>query len=186
MVRVLAISGSLRKTSSNTALLRAASLLAPEGIEITLYAGLDTLPFFNPDTEENALSSVIDWRENLWKADGILIASPEYAHGVTGVLKNALDWVVGSGELTDKPIAVLNASLTAVHGYASLTETLKIAGAHLVPEASLAIPLTSNRVDTRAILLNPELSRALIASVGELASAIRIRQAGNSDGEISG
>src|SRR5438105_3467377 len=109
-MRILTISGSLRSASSNTTLLRAAAALAPEGVEIILYDGLGDLPHFNPDLEEANLPSVMDFRARLRAADGVLISSPEYAHGVPGVMKNALDWVVGSGEFVDKPVALLNAS----------------------------------------------------------------------------
>ena len=94
-MRFLAISGSLRLASSNTALLRAAALVAPEGVEIILYRGLGDLPHFNPDLEAAEPPSVTEFREQVRISDGLLISSPEYAHGVPGVLKNALDWLVG-------------------------------------------------------------------------------------------
>src|SRR5690349_21363282 len=105
-MRILAISGSLREGSSNTAVLQAAAALAPLGVEIILYDGLGRLPHFNPDLDgENAVAPVAEWRARLQSADGVLISSPEYAHGVPGSLKNALDWVVGSGEFVNKPVA---------------------------------------------------------------------------------
>src|SRR6266542_4369577 len=106
MVQLLAISGSLRRTSLNTALLRAAAQLAPTGVEILLFAGLGDLPLFNPDLEGNEPRSVLEFRAQLQLRNGVLISSPEYAHGVSGVLKNALDWVVGSGEFSGKPVAI--------------------------------------------------------------------------------
>ena len=109
-MRILAISGSLRRISSNTTLLRAIDALAPPGVEVTLYDGLADLPAFNPDFEGAEPSSVLAFRGQLKSADGVFISSPEYAHGVPGSLKNALDWIVGSGELVDKPVAILNAS----------------------------------------------------------------------------
>jgi NAD(P)H-dependent FMN reductase len=102
------VSGSLRRFSSNTALLEAAALVAPE-LELTLYAGLAQLPPFNPDLDdEGAPPPVLAWREQLRAARGVLFCVPEYAHGLPGALKNALDWVVGSGELVDKPVAILS------------------------------------------------------------------------------
>ena len=99
-MRILAISGSLRTGSSNTMLLRAAVALAPQAFEVSVYDGLATLPHFNPDQDnEAAPPPVVDFRSQLHASDGVLISSPEYAHGVPGVLKNALDWVVASGEL---------------------------------------------------------------------------------------
>src|SRR5678815_5767847 len=97
-MRILAISGSLRRVSSNTTLLRVVGVLAPAGVEVTLYEGLADLPAFNPDLEGAEPSSLLAFRAQLKEADGAFISSPEYAHGVPGSLKNALDWIVGSGE----------------------------------------------------------------------------------------
>ncbi len=134
VIRILGISGSLRTASSNTVLLRAATSLAPEGVDINVYGDLGDLPHFNPDLEGSEPPSVIDFRARLHMSDGILISSPEYAHGVPGVLKNALDWVVGSGELVGKPVALLNASPRATHAQASLRETLTTMDARIVPK----------------------------------------------------
>src|SRR5512138_474853 len=125
VVRVLAISGSLRAASSNTALVGAAVLLAPGGVEVSAYQGLADIPPFNPDLDTAVPpAAVVRFRDALVGCDAILISSPEYAHGVSGVLKNALDWVVSSGELIDKPIALVNASARSIHAQASLRETL--------------------------------------------------------------
>ena len=124
-VRVLAISGSLRKASSNSALVSAAVRVAPAGVEVSVYGELAEVPPFNPDLDtDTAPVGVVRFRAALEACDAILICSPEYAHGVSGVLKNALDWIVGSGELMDKPIALINASGRATLAYASLRETL--------------------------------------------------------------
>src|SRR5678815_4802212 len=122
-MRILAISGSLRRVSSNTTLLRVVGVLAPAGVEVTLYEGLADLPAFNPDLEGAEPSSVLAFRAQLKEADGVFISSPEYAHGVPGSLKNALDWIVGSGEFVEKPVALINTSPRAFHAQASLTET---------------------------------------------------------------
>src|SRR5882724_10769909 len=115
-VRVLAISGSLRRASSNSALVAAAARLAPDTVKVSIYRGLEELPHFNPDLDDDsAPQSVVGFRASLQACDAVLISSPEYAHGVPGVVKNALDWVVGSGELVDKPIALVNASPRATH-----------------------------------------------------------------------
>src|ERR1700722_12969411 len=131
MIKILAISRSLRRLSSNTALLQAAVDLAPPGVEIYVYPGISVLPLFNPDLEGFEPPSVIDFRSRLRASDGVLIASPEYAHGITGAMKNALDWVVGGGEFVNKPVALLNASIRAVHAQESLMEVLKTMDAHL-------------------------------------------------------
>ena len=153
-ISILAISGSLRKASLNTALLRAAITLAPADVKITLYGGLGVLPLFNPDLEGFEPSSVMDFRTQLRQADGVLIASPEYAHGVTGAMKNALDWVVGGEEFVDKPVALLNASPRATHAYASLKETITVMSARIVEQASITVPLLGKNLDEAGIVSN--------------------------------
>src|SRR6185295_5855720 len=111
---------------SNTALLRAAAVLAPEGVEITVYGGLGDLPHFNPDLEDSEPPVVTDFRVLVRESDGLLISSPEYAHGVPGVMKNALDWLVGGEEFIDKPVALLNASARSTRALESLTETVTV------------------------------------------------------------
>jgi NAD(P)H-dependent FMN reductase len=173
---VVAISGSLRAESSNGALLRAAAALAPPGMAITFLTGLDTLPPFNPDLDtEGAVppAPVTAFRASLAGAHGFVICSPEYAHGVPGALKNALDWVVSSGEFTDKPILLLNAS-AAGGGFAqaSLTETLTVMGGRIL-EASLVKPFLRKKVSAGGELDDPEATRALSASLRALAAAAR-------------
>jgi chromate reductase len=171
-MRILAITGSLRRVSSNTTLLRAIRLLAPANVEVTLYSGLADLPGFNPDLEGAEPSSVLTFRELLKKADGIFISSPEYAHGVPGALKNALDWVVGSGELVDKPAAILNASSLATYAQASLRETITVMSARVITEASLTIPLQGKRLDENGIVADPQLSRLVLSAINELVATI--------------
>ena len=172
MIRILAISGSLRCFSSNTTLLQAAARLAPQGVEITLYNGLAELPHFNPDLEGSEPATVVNFRARIKGSDGVLISSPEYAHGVPGALKNALDWIVGSGELVDKPVALLNASPRATLAQASLTETIRVMSAHVVEEASLRIPLMGRNLDASGAAGDPELARLLATAIAEFTSAI--------------
>lgn len=99
MIRLLALSGSLRARSSNGALLEAAALLAPAGMRIEPFAGIGALPHFNPDLEAGALPDAVRaLRERVGAADGLLISCPEYARGIPGSFKNALDWLVGGPE----------------------------------------------------------------------------------------
>ena len=177
MVHILCISGSLRSASQNTAILRAAIRLAPGDCEVTLCPGLGDLPLFNPDREEEEIPSVNAFRSRIQSSDGILIASPEYAHGITGTLKNALDWVVGTGEFVRKPVAILNASIRATHACASLGEILSVMDAILVQKASVTLPLSSNRIDEAGIISNPFISRVLSQAIVALCDSIReIRQ----------
>ena len=146
-----------------------------------MYEGLVTLPHFNPDLDEldggSAPPEVMDFRSRIEASDGVLISSPEYAHGVPGAMKNAIDWVVSSGQIYEKPVALLNASMTATHAYASLTEILTTADAEIVREASVRVGLPTNRLSEDAILADPRLSDALHASIVALARAIEVRQA---------
>jgi chromate reductase, NAD(P)H dehydrogenase (quinone) len=173
-IRILAISGSLRAVSSNTALLRAASILAPDGVAIALYTGLNDLPHFNPDIEGTDLepSSVLDFRTQLRQSDGVLICSPEYAHGVPGVLKNALDWIVGSGELVGKPVALFNASPRATHAQASLRETISVMDARIIDEASISLPLLGRKLDEVGIASDAEFAEPLRSAIAAFTIAI--------------
>src|SRR5437868_3414288 len=128
-MKIAAICGSLRAQSSNRALLEAAARSAPAGMEVTFYEGLASLPQFNPDLDEEGSippPAVADLRAQLAAADGILISTPEYAHGLPGSLKNALDWLVSYGPLVEKPVALLNASTSGgQYAQASLVEILR-------------------------------------------------------------
>jgi NAD(P)H-dependent FMN reductase len=167
----LAISGSLRARSTTTAVLEAAIELAPSDVTVELWRGLATLPHFNPDDDtEPAAEAVAAFRAALRAADALIVCSPEYAHGVPGVLKNALDWVVGSGELIEKPVALINASPYATFAYASLAETLRTMSARIVADASVTLPIRSGKPNAAAILASPEISGVLRAALGSLAA----------------
>jgi chromate reductase, NAD(P)H dehydrogenase (quinone) len=171
-IRILAISGSLRQISSNTALLDAAIALAPENVEIKRYGGLGDLPHFNPDLEPTEPPSVTDLKRQIQWSDGLLISSPEYAHGVPGALKNALDWLVSGAEFVYKPVALLNASPRATHAQASLTEIITVMSGRLVSEASVALPLPGKNLDAEGIAAHPEISAALQRAIAVFAHKI--------------
>jgi NAD(P)H-dependent FMN reductase len=124
-VRILAIPGSLRRASTNTAALEALARLAPQGVKVLVYRDLGKLPPFNPDDDIEdkpkpepvaALRALVD------ASDALVIAAPEYAHGLPGALKNALDWLVASETFAGKPTALINTSPRAFHAQASLRE----------------------------------------------------------------
>jgi len=171
-VKLLAISGSLRHASTSTELLRAAAVLAPPGTRITRFDGLGMLPHFNPDLDIDPLPPAVRvLRESVAAADGLLISSPEYAHGVPGVLKNALDWLVGGVEILCKPIGLLNASPRAVHAQASLVEILRTMAAEVVPEAQVSVPLLGRNLHAAAIVADPELAMRLRGALTALVEA---------------
>lgn len=179
-MKILAISGSLRKASLNTALLRAVARIAPPGIEVVLYRGLGDLPLFNPDIEATEPAPVTALREQIMAADALLIASPEYAHGVTGAIKNALDWMVGNESFVDKPVASLNASPRATHAQAALRETISTMSARLVDEASITVPILGSGLSEYEIAQHPEIKPALIAALLSL-KAVALSTTGQHD-----
>lgn len=169
--KILAISGSLRAGSSNTALLRAAQALAPAGATVELYAGLAELPHFNPDLEGHEPDSVHALRASLRAADAVLFSSPEYAHGVPGSLKNMLDWVVGSGELVGKPVALLQASPYGSYVRAALLETLGVMEGRVVEAASRSLSFGTNRISAEQIAGEPHFAEVVRAAVAALVQA---------------
>jgi chromate reductase, NAD(P)H dehydrogenase (quinone) len=134
--------------------------------------GLANLPHFNPDLETTAIPAVMDLKAQVKWADGLLICSPEYAHGVPGVLKNALDWLVSDEDFAGKPIALLNASPRATHAQASLVEILTTMAGYIVPEASIGIPLLGKNLDAAGILADPELASILRKAIEDFVQAI--------------
>ena len=125
-MRILCICGSLQADSANLSLLRAAAAIAPSGVEVVLYDGIRDLPLFNPDLEERGIvpSAVTAWREAIVASDALLIASPEYGHSLPGSLKNAIDWVIGSGELEKKIVAVTASTKHTERGRRGLSAIL--------------------------------------------------------------
>lgn len=175
-MQLLAISGSLRAGASNSAVLDAAALLAPPGVEVVRYDGLAALPAFNPDvdTADGSLLPpvVADLRARIERADGILISSPEYAHGIPGALKNLLDWLVGSVELPAKPVAILNTSPHSVHAPAQLAEVLTTMRARLVPAACVTVPLMGRRLDGSGIAADAALAQVLQRAIAAFVHAV--------------
>ena len=172
-MRLLAISGSLRAVSSNTAALLAAARLAPAGVEVVLYGGLGALPLFNPDLDTDApLPAVAALRREIDRCDGVLICSPEYAHGIAGAMKNLLDWLVSSLEFPQKPVALINASPRAVQSQAQLRENLTTMSARLIEVASIELPLQGRGLDAAGIMADAGLSAALRAAMAAFADAI--------------
>lgn len=171
-MRILAISGSLRAASSNTRLIAALPALAPPGVEVVVYAGLGGLPHFNPDLVEPAPPAPVrDLWDRVGGCDGLVICSPEYAHGVAGAMKNALDWLVPSVEFPETAVALLNPAPHAQHAIAQMRETLTMMSARIVDQACVAVPLQGRpAVDIAA---DPELSAIVRAALAAFVAAIR-------------
>ncbi|MBI3729125.1 MAG: NAD(P)H-dependent oxidoreductase [Burkholderiales bacterium] len=176
-MKILAICGSLRAASLNAMLIRALIRLAPQDIDILAYDGMATLPLFNPDLDSTPPASVVNLKQQIAAADVILIASPEYAHGITGVIKNALDWTVSSDAFVYKPVVVLNASPRATHADAALREILSVMSARILVTASVKVPVIGAKLDEDGMLSHPEIAGILKTA---LAAAKTEWQAGQS------
>ena len=181
-LQVLALCGSLRKASINAALLRAAARLAAPAADVEVAGWLGRLPLFDPDleAEEELPRAVQALHLAVAHADAILVASPEYAHGVSGTIKNALDWLVGFEPFIHKPVAVINASPRAHHADDALRETLRTMSAGLVGERSFALPLLGAQLDEAAMCASP----AVAAVVAEAMAALRAEIARQADAGI--
>ena len=171
-LQVLALCGSLRKASINKALLRAAARIAAPQADIEVADWLGRLPLFNPDLEADPDTElpmpVQALQLAVAHADAILIATPEYAHGVSGAMKNALDWLVSFEPFIHKPVAVINASPRAHHADDALRETLRTMSAGLVGERSFALPLLGARLDEAAMAASAEVAAVVAAAMAAL------------------
>lgn len=141
-MRALGLCGSLRAASRSRALLEALALAAPPTCRMEQADSIARLPLFNPDLEDRPDAAVVRLKDQVREADVIVVASPEYAHGVTGVLKTALHWLVSYEPFVNKPLALLNPWHRAFHADHALRETLTTMNARLIVPASVRLPVT--------------------------------------------
>lgn len=166
---ILAFSGSLRHGSSNERLLLEAARLAPPGTQVELYSELASLPAFNPDLDREPLPEpVARLRAQVGRASGLLISSPEYAHGVPGALKNALDWLVPCVELPGKAVALLCGGEFAP---AQLEETLRTMSTRVVRSYRIPGPVLRNAFGPDGAIADPGLRAEVEAALRLLAEA---------------
>jgi chromate reductase, NAD(P)H dehydrogenase (quinone) len=164
--KVLAICGSTRKTSSNLNLIHAIADLTKEKFEIEIFDGLDSIPHFNPDNDnETPPPAVRNFRQQLKAIDGILICTPEYAMGVPGTLKNAIDWTVSSCEFSHKPVALITASSLGENAHESLLKTLKIIESNITDQTQLVIPYVKTKVSRENKITDAATQDKVIALV---------------------
>ncbi len=177
-MKLFAISGSLRAGSSASAILVAIHDLAPAGTTVTVYDELESIPPFHPDRDREgdvAPAPVARLRAALTAADAVVISTPEYAFGVPGVLKNALDWTVASGDFAGKPTAAISSSPSDLGGdkaHASLLLTLRAMQAKLPPAGGLIVPFVRKKLDARGILVDAHTRTALRTLLRELAELV--------------
>lgn len=146
-IKILAISGSTRSSSSNLNLINAITKLAADQFEVSVFDGLTGLPHFNPDIDHEVVAEpVASFRKQIRAADGVLICTPEYAIGVPGTLKNAIDWTVSSMEFSRKPVALITAALSGVKAHESLLGTLLIIESNMTSETQLVISGVKTKV----------------------------------------
>ena len=177
-LNVLALCGSLRRASINAALLRAAARLAAPAADIEVADWLGRLPLFNPDLEAEMPLPVQALHLAVAHADAIVIATPEYAHGVSGAIKNTLDWLVSFEPFIHKPVAVINASPRAHHADDALRETLRTMSAGLVGERSFAVELLGARMDEDAMVAAPGVAAVVAEALDALRAEIARQAAG--------
>ena len=176
-MRILGISGSVRRGSHNRKLLRAAAASLPSGAELVEWDGLAGLPAFDEDLEDAPPPAVRAFLEAVEHSDALLIATPEYNASVPGALKNALDWAsrpFPDNVLRDKPSAVIGAStglFGAVWAQAEVRKALKASGAHVL-ESELPIGMADTAFDADDRLMNPELAEHLAGLLGDLAREV--------------
>lgn len=171
MIRILAIPGSLRSNASSNAILRAISTMVPEDVALTVYNGVGTLPHFNDSNETP--ESVVSFREQLQATDGILICQPEYAFGVAGSLKNALDWTVSSGDFVNKPVALITAATSGEKAHAAMLLTLTAMSSRIIEDASLLISFVKARLDPQGGIKDPETKHRLENAVDAFVQEVR-------------
>lgn len=165
MKKVLAISGSTREKSINRYFIEAIRNLASLEFEIIIFDGLSDIPHFNPDLDnENPPLQVVDFRNLIKQYDGILICTPEYAMGVPGTLKNAIDWTVSSCDFSHKPVALITASLSGEKAHQSLLGTLKIIESNITDNTQLLISYAKTKIngDSVTITDNETLNAVLL------------------------
>jgi len=174
--KVLAICGSTRENSSNHQLIIAISELFSTQFQIVPAANIGTLPHFNPDNNlEDIPAEIIILRQQIKNADGVLICTPEYAHGIPGSLKNLIDWTVSSNSFSGKPTALITASTDGTFAHGALLEVLKTIEAKNIENLHLLIQFIRTKFDEenkikdeRTLIAIKELMSGLIQTMDKI------------------
>jgi chromate reductase, NAD(P)H dehydrogenase (quinone) len=177
-VRILLVSGSSREGSTNAAVLRTAADVAGDGVECTYYARIGALPLFNPDDDREGAPvdpRVADMRREMAASDAVLISTPEYAGAMPAAMKNLLEWTIGDAGTYQKPVAWINAAgaaapTGAADAHESLHKVLGYAGADIVKDACVRIPVDRGLVGEDGIVGDPEVREQIAAAVRALAA----------------
>jgi len=173
---LLLISGSVRAGSTNAAVLRTAGGLAPAGVAVASYDELASLPHFNPDDDgENLPTAVAELRSRLGQAGALLFCTPEYAGALPGSFKNLLDWSVGGGEMSGKPVGWINCSwgpTGAAGAYAELRTVLTYTDSVIVEQACAQVPVTRAEVSDDGLVHDPAIRSHLAGVMAALAGTL--------------
>ena len=162
--KVAAICGSTKQSSLNLSLIHAIAALTANELDINIFNGIADLPQFNPDLDNaNPPGQVAAFRQLLRNADGILICTPEYAMGVPGTLKNAIDWTVSSCEFSHKPVALITASSQGFKGHKALMETLMIIESDITEDTQLVISYVKTKVSQQHAITDPATEQSVMA-----------------------
>lgn len=162
MKNIFAISGSLREGSSNHNILQLLGKMIPNGFNYNTYDGLRDVPAFDPGIDnDNPPIPVANLRQQLSQADGIIICTPEYAFGVPGALKNALDWTVSSGSFSGKPTALITASTGGENAHEAMIKILGAVDTKFSPETTLLIQFVRSKIDGSGNVTDPDTAQKL-------------------------
>ena len=172
-LNLVAFCGSLRTDSYNKVALHALAELAPDYCDIRL-TDISSLPLFNPDLENQTIPAVATLKQSVGTAHGIIIASPEYAHGISGPMKNALDWLVSGTEFPYKPVMLVNTSPRASHAQAQLKEVLNTMSANIIDAAQLTLPLLGSNLNCQGVVASVEFKRAIGMALSTFVDAVSV------------
>jgi chromate reductase len=170
---ILAICGSTRQNSTNHRLLNVIAGLGNENFDISFFNGLAKLPAFNPDDDnDNIAPEVVIFRKQLNDADGVIICTPEYAHGVPGSLKNALDWTVSTSDFYHKPTLLITASTDGQFGHSALLETLIAIGAKNIAQLQLLIQFAQTKINKDGVITDEKTRDEIALLLEQLKATI--------------
>lgn len=155
-MKILAICGSIKQDSANHSLLKTIAALSKGQFGLDVFENLTALPYFNPDQTDDAPQPVLDLRSRIEAADGVLICTPEYVFSLPGVLKNALEWMVSTVVLTDKPAALITASSSGKVAHESLLLVMKTLGAKTTDDTCLLIQSIKSKMTKEGIITDEQ------------------------------
>jgi chromate reductase, NAD(P)H dehydrogenase (quinone) len=169
-MKILAIQGSLRPNSSSNAVMKEIARMIPPEIEFSVFDTIGILPHFNDP--ETAPAAVVEFRKQIRDADAVLICTPEYAFGIPGTLKNALDWTVSSGEFIDKPVSLITASSQGEKGHAALLLVLGAISAKIIENACVVISFVRAKLDENGRVKDASTRAVLQSAIDTLVNTL--------------